>query len=64
MKKGDWVLTDGEIGQITLIDYFTDGTGHWHLVAVPSLSFTSLRSERCMTLVEKPVADILIAVNN
>jgi len=59
MKKGDWVLTDGEIGQITLIDYLNDGTGRWHLVDVPSLSFAALRSESGMSRIDKPVADIL-----
>ena len=63
MKKGDWVLTDGEIGQITLIDYINNGAARMHLVDVPSLPYASLRSEKGMTLVEKPVADILTAVN-
>ena len=63
MKVGDWVLTNGEIGQITLLDYINDGTGRWHLVAVPNLPYASLRSEKGMTPVAKPVADILTAVN-
>jgi|GEM_PF-6288518 len=62
MNKGDWVLTNGEIGQITMIDYINDGTGRWHLVEVSSLPFASLRSESGMSRIKKPVADILTAV--
>jgi hypothetical protein len=62
MKKGNWVLTDGEIGQITLLDYINNGTSRCHLVDVPSLSYASLRSEKGMTLIDKSVADILNAV--
>ena len=62
MKKSDWVLTNGEIGQITMIDYINDETGRWHLVEVSSLPFASLRSESGMSRIEKPVSDILTAV--
>lgn len=63
MKKGDWVLIDGEISQITLVDYLDPHeTGRWHLVNIPSLSFAALRSEKDMTPVAKPVSDILTAV--
>lgn len=62
MKVGDWVLTDGEIGQITLLDYFKTRTSRWHLVDVPSLGFASLRSESGMSRIEPAVSDILNAV--
>ena len=62
--KGDWVMTNGEVGQVQLLDYINDGTGRWHLVDVPSLSFASLRSERGMVKVDPAFSNLLTAVNN
>lgn len=61
--KGDWVITNDEIGQVELLDYMNDGTGRWHLVRVPSLSFASLRSERGMVKVDPVFSKLLTVVN-
>jgi len=61
--KGDWVITNDEIGQVELLDYMNDGTGRWHLVRVPSLSFASLRSERGMVKVDPVFSKLLTFVN-
>lgn len=58
--KGDWVLTDGEIGQVQLLNY-VEG---FHLVNVPSLSFASMRSIRGMVKVDPAFSNLLTAVNN
>lgn len=63
LKKGDWVLTEGEVGQITLLDYLNDGTGRWHLVKVQSLGFASLRSERGMVKVDPAFHNLLTDVH-
>jgi hypothetical protein len=61
--KGDWVLTNGEVGQVELLDYTNDGTGRWHLVRVPSLSFASLRSERTRVKIDPAFHKLLSDVN-
>jgi len=53
--KGDWVITDGEVGQVTMLNY----NKGYHLVRVPSLPFASLRSEKGMTLLPEGLNPIL-----
>jgi hypothetical protein len=60
MKKGDWVLThDGEVGRI--VDGST--THGYYYIALPSQSFSSIRSSSSLTVFDPAVSDILTAVN-
>jgi hypothetical protein len=59
--KGDWVITDGEIGQVQMLNF---NKGGWHLVNVPSLSFASLRYEGHMVKIDPAFSNLLTAVNN
>jgi hypothetical protein len=57
--KGDWVIVDGEVGQVQLLN-FNSG---YHLVKVPSLSFASLRHEGSMVKVDPVFIKLLTDVN-
>lgn len=64
LKVGDWVLSDGEVGQITLLDFFSDGTiDRWHLVRVQSQSFAALRREKGMVKVDPAFHNLLTDVH-
>ena len=59
MKQGDWVIhEDGRAGYITVLDYVKD----FHLVMFDD-SFARMTHKHYLTVVDKPVADILTAVN-
>jgi hypothetical protein len=62
--KGDWVLTDGEVGQVQLANYIERGMEKgYHLVRVPSLPFASLRSEKGMVKIDPVFIKLLTDVN-
>lgn len=59
MKVNDWVIhEDGRVGIISLLN-FNEGR---HLVLYDD-SFARMTDPKYLTVVEKPVADILTAVN-
>ena len=61
MKVGDWVITEeGEVGNI--VD--ESSRYGWFFVAIPSLCFSSIRSQQSLTRIDPAVSDILTAVNN
>ena len=65
MKVGDWVVhEDGRVGQITLMDFNALGGGRrYHLVDYQDNTFARATHETTITVLEKPVSDILTAVN-
>ena len=64
MKKGDWVIhDDGRLGQITLTEFHDQIARGYHLVDFQDNTFARLTHEHYLTVVDKPVADILTAVN-
>jgi hypothetical protein len=59
MKVGDWVLhDDGRVGRITALDF----TPSYHLVMYDE-TFARMTPAQYLTVLEKPVSDILTAVN-